>query len=257
MYAYLDDEINNYKVFLFGGMNVIRLNDLWECNIINANRLEKKYIWKKVDIKGEKPASRNSHSMVYYGNNLVIYGGIIEEKPGIKIKEDLLCYDILEKKFSVEICSNKFAVTWRSFHIAEILGQHMFIYGGGDESGNILADPWALDLERMRWEPAKFSTDGLPKRKFHCSCQVFPPQKKYHSKFSLFKVYSEPGLFNSTKILVEGIYMFGGIDENFNCSNDVFVIKRGRLLQLFKAITKGRPPIARSECTMNFYEKFD
>ena len=257
MYAYLDEEINNYKVFLFGGMNVIRLNDLWECNIINANRLEKKYIWKKVDIKGEKPASRNSHSMVYYGNNLVIYGGIIEEKPGIKIKEDLLCYDILEKKFSVEICSNKFAVTWRSFHIAEILGQHMFIYGGGDESGNILADPWALDLERMRWEPAKFSTDGLPKRKFHCSCQVFPPQKKYHSKFSLFKVYSEPGLFNSTKILVEGIYMFGGIDENFNCSNDVFVIKRGRPLQLFKAITKGRPPIARSECTMNFYEKLN
>ena len=194
MFAYLDEKINNYKVFLFGGMNVIRLNDLWECNIINANRFEKIYIWKKVDIKGKKSASRNGHSMVYYGNNLVIYGGIIEEKPGIKIKEDLLCYDILEKKFSVEICSNKFAVTWRSFHIAEILGQHMFIYGGGDESGNILADPWALDLERMRWEPAKFSTDGLPKRKFHCSCQVFPPQKKFHSKFSLFKVYSEPRL---------------------------------------------------------------
>ena len=257
MFAYLDEENNNYKLFLFGGMNVIRLNDLWECNVINPNRLDKKYIWKKVEFKGAKPFSRNGHSMVFYRNNLVIYGGIIEEKMGIRVKEDLLCYDILEKKFSVEVCSNKFAVTWRSFHIAEILGQYMFIYGGGDESGNILAEPWALDLERMRWEPAKFNTDILPKRKFHCSCQVFPPQKKYHPKFSLFKVYTEPGLFNSTKILVEGIYIFGGIDENYNCSNDVFIIKRGRPLQLFKAITKGKPPIPRCECTMNFFERLD
>jgi hypothetical protein len=133
----------------------------------------------------------------------------------------------------------------------------MFIYGGGDEKGNILAEPWALDLDRMRWEPAKFNTENLPKRKFHCSCQVFPPQKKYHEKFTLFKVYTESGLFNSTKILVEGIYMFGGIDDNFKCSNDVLIVKRGRPLQLFKAITKGKAPVARCESSMDFFEKLD
>jgi len=257
MLSHLDDESNNYKIYLFAGMNVIRLNDLWECTISTINKLEKKYIWKKVDIIGEKPLPRNGHSMIYYRNNLVIYGGIIEEKGGIKLHEDLLCYDIIDKKFSVEICMNKFGVTWRSFHIAEILGQYMFIYGGGDEKGNILADPWALDLERMRWEQAKFNSEILPKRKFHCSCQVFPPQKKYHPKFSLFKVYSEPGLFNNTKILVEGIYIFGGLDENLKCTNDILIIKRGRPLQLFKAITKGKAPVPRCESTMNFFEKLN
>ena len=257
MLSFLDDENNIYKLFLFGGMNVVRLCDLWECIISNMNKLEKKYIWKKVIINGDNPLPRSGHSMVYYKNNLIIYGGIIEEKGGIKIKEDLLCYDINEKKFSVEVCMNKFGVTWRSFHIAEILGQYMFIYGGGDEKGNILAEPWALDLERMRWEPAKFNSETLPKRKFHCSCQVFPPQKKYHSKFSLFKVYSEPGLFNSTKILVEGIYIFGGIDEYNKCTNDILIIKRGKPLQLYKAITKGKPPVARCESTMNFFEKLN
>ena len=257
MLSHLDDESNNYKIYLFAGMNVIRLNDLWECTISTINKLEKKYIWKKVDIIGEKPLPRNGHSMIYYRNNLVIYGGIIEEKGGIKLHEDLLCYDMIDKKFSVEICMNKFGVTWRSFHIAEILGQYMFIYGGGDEKGNILADPWALDLERMRWEQAKFNSEILPKRKFHCSCQVFPPQKKYHPKFSLFKVYSEPGLFNNTKILVEGIYIFGGLDENLKCTNDILIIKRGRPLQLFKAITKGKPPVPRCESTMNFFEKLN
>ena len=257
MLSHLDDESNNYKIYLFAGMNVIRLNDLWECTISTINKLEKKYIWKKVDIIGEKPLPRNGHSMIFYRNNLVIYGGIIEEKGGIKLHEDLLCYDIIDKKFSVEICMNKFGVTWRSFHIAEILGQYMFIYGGGDEKGNILADPWALDLERMRWEQAKFNSEILPKRKFHCSCQVFPPQKKYHPKFSLFKVYSEPGLFNNTKILVEGIYIFGGLDENLKCTNDILIIKRGRPLQLFKAITKGKAPVPRCESTMNFFEKLN
>ena len=257
MLSYSDGDSNANKLILFAGMNVIRLGDLWECIISNVSKLEKKYIWKKVKINGEKPSPRNGHTMVYYRNNLIIYGGIIEEKRGVRIHEDLLCYDISDKKFSVEICTNKFGVTWRSFHIAEILGQYMFIYGGGDEKGNILADPWALDLERMRWESAKFSTEILPKRKYHCSCQVFPPQKKYHFKFSLFKVYSEPGLFNATRILVEGIYIFGGIDENLKCSNDVLIIKRGRPLQLYKAITKGKPPVPRCESTMNFFEKLN
>lgn len=257
MISYLDEDSNNYKILLFGGQNIVRLEDLWECSIITPNKLEKKYIWKKVSINGDNPLPRSGHSMIYYRENLIIFGGVIEEKGGVKIHEDLLCYDINEKKFSIEMCMNKFSVTWRSYHIAEILGQFMFIYGGGDEKGNILAEPWALDLERMRWEPAKFNTEILPRRKFHCSCQVFPPQKKYHSKFTLFKVYTEPGLFNSTKILVEGIYMFGGVDENLKCCNDVLIIKRGKPLQLFKAITKGMGPIPRCECTMDFFEKLD
>ena len=257
MIPHLDSDMNINKLYLFGGMNIIRLNDLWVCSITSINKFEKKYIWKKVNIKGEKPLPRNGHSMVYYRNNLIMFGGIIEEKGGLRVQEDLLCYDLIDQKFSVEVCMNKFGVTWRSFHIAEILGQYMFIYGGGDDKGNIIADPWALDLERMKWEQAKFNTESLPKRKYHCSCQVFPPQKKYHTKFSLFKVYSEPGLFNSTKILVEGIYIFGGIDENLKCSNDILIIKRGRPLQLYKAIIKGKPPIARCESTMNFYEKLN
>ena len=258
MLSYLDEKTNNNKILLFGGINIIRLDDLWECSIITQNRTsEKKYIWKKVELNGDKPLPRNGHSMVFYKDNLVIFGGIIEEKGGNKVHEDLLCYDINEKKFMVEMCMNKFGVTWRSYHISEMIGQYMFIYGGGDDKGNILAEPWALDLDRMRWEPAKFNTENLPKRKFHCSCQVFPPQKKYHEKFTLFKVYTESGLFNSTKILVEGIYMFGGIDENFKCSNEVLIIKRGRPLQLFKALTKGKSPVARCECTMDFFEKLD
>ena len=76
-------------------MNVIRLFDLWECVVTNSNKLEKKYIWKRIKPNGENPLPRNGHTMVYYRNNLIIYGGVIEENRGIRVKEDLLCYDII------------------------------------------------------------------------------------------------------------------------------------------------------------------
>ena len=129
MIPHLDSDMNINKLYLFGGMNIIRLNDLWVCSITSINKFEKKYIWKKVNIKGEKPLPRNGHSMVYYRNNLIMFGGIIEEKGGLRVQEDLLCYDLIDQKFSVEVCMNKFGVTWRSFHIAEILGQYInFLY---------------------------------------------------------------------------------------------------------------------------------
>ena len=114
---------NGYKILLFGGINIIRLDDLWECSISQNRTSEKKYIWKKVELNGEKPLPRNGHSMVFYKDNLVIFGGVIEEKGGNKVHEDLLCYDINEKKFMVEMCMNKFGVTWRSYHISEMIGQ--------------------------------------------------------------------------------------------------------------------------------------
>ena len=133
----------------------------------------------------------------------------------------------------------------------------MFIYGGGDERGNIVAEPYALDLYDMKWIQAKFNTENLPKRKFHSSCQVFPQSKKYSNKFFLFKIYNDISIYDSNKILAEGIYMFGGINENLICCNDLLIIKRGKPLQLFKGIAKGAPPSPRCQCVMEFFERLN
>ena len=131
----------------------------------------------------------------------------------------------------------------------------MLIYGGENESGEILADPFALDLSDLKWIQAKFNTDNLPKRKFHSSCQVFPESKRNSNKFYLFKVYNDSNLYNISKIVAEGIYIFGGIDENLNCTNDLMIIKRGKPLTLFKVLAKGSPPSPRCQCSMDFFEK--
>ena len=45
--------------------------------------------------------------------------------------------------------------------------------------------------------------------------------------------------------------------KNQILENDVLIITRGKPLQLYKAITKGRPPAPRCETTMNFFEKLN
>ncbi len=254
--VYSDENSGTNKIILFGGENVKNLNDLWECSIISPYKLDKKYIWKKIKITEDIPSPRNGHTMKLFQGNIFIYGGIIEEIPN-KTREDILIYNISDQRFSIDYTLNKTGVGWRNYHIAEIIGPHMLIYGGADEKGNIVADPYALDLYDMKWIQAKFNTQNLPKRKFHSSCQVFPQTKKYSNKFFLFKVYNEASLYNQSKILAEGIYIFGGINENFVCSNDLLIIKRGKPLQLYKGISKGIPPSPRCQCSMNFFEKLN
>ena len=60
-----------------------------------------------------------------------------------------------------------------------------------------------------------------------------------------------------SKILAEGIYIFGGINENLICCNDLLIIKRGKPLQLFRGIAKGTPPAPRCQCSMDFFEKLN
>ena len=254
MVLYNDENTEENKIILFGGVNIKNLNDIWECTITGNNKYDKKYVWKKINITENIPSPRNGHTMSVFQGNIFIYGGIIDQIDD-KIREDILIYNINQKKFFIDYTLNKTAVGWRNYHISEIVGPHMLIYGGENETGEILADPFALDLSDLKWVQAKFNTDNLPKRKFHSSCQVFPQSKRNSNKFYLFKVYNDSNLYNVSKIVAEGIYIFGGIDENLNCTNDLLIIKRGKPLTLFKVLAKGSPPSPRCQCSMDFFEK--
>ena len=253
---YYDDKKGENKIILYGGKNVIRLGEIWECLIQKSERYGKRYKWKKIKLNGEIPCPRSGHTAKIYRNNIIIYGGIIDDEK--QFKEDILIYDINEKKFSNDICTNKQNSIWRKFHIAEIIGQFMFIYGGIDENGNTISDPSTLDLYRMKWIYTKFSRKTyLPKRHYHCSCQVFSISKKYHPKFSLFKIHNEKSAYNVSNIQQEGIYIFGGIDEKGQCSNEIYIIKRGKPLQMIKQNCEGLPPSPRCQSSMNFFDKLN
>ena len=134
---YVDEKNGEHKLLLYGGMNLLRLGEMWECYLSHLDKhTHQKYKWKKItDISGDIPLPRSGHTACLYRNDVVIYGGVIEDEKAYHYKEDILIYNIFERKFTSDICTNKLNVTWRKNHIAEIIGQFMFIYGGIDEEG--------------------------------------------------------------------------------------------------------------------------
>jgi hypothetical protein len=252
---YVNPNTYRAKLMIFAGLSSKRLNDVWELDITNENNLK----WEKINCKGELPMIRSEHTSVLYKNELFIFGGILEDEKFYRTKEDILIFDMIAHKFIEGQCANKNDVKWRKNHIAESVGHHMFMYGGMDEDGNILHDFWLLELIKLRW--IKIDPRGIkfPGMAYHSSALVISQEKKEHATFSIFRQPDIPIFqLKNKKILFEGIYIFGGIDDSGKYLNDVYVIRicRKPLEKIILNISGIQPP-PRSHASLNFYENLN
>lgn len=240
---------NNPKIILFGGISSERLNDLWICETKTMN-------WKKLQPLAEIPPSRSSHTAVLFRNEMFIYGGQLDL---FQLKEDILIYDIIGNRFFSEKCFNKTEVKWRRHHVALSIGPHMFINGGLDDNDNILSDSWLLEFINLKW--VKLETKGIKPLAVasHACSLVIPRDKKQSHFFSVFKIAEIPPQHKANKkIKIEGIYLFGGIDEDGNYRNDIQIIKIGKKIpERIAPKISGNPPCPRADCSMNFYEELN
>ena len=143
----------------------------------------------------------------------------------------------------------------RREHIAEIIGDMMFIYGGIDDEGRILNDMWALDLIYLKWE--NISTyKKAPNLAYHSSALVLRNQKKNSPYINLFKFTDLFKRDPSMKIISEGIYVFGGKEDNGKFSNQLIIIKFGKqIFDIIKLKTTGKPPAPRISTSLTFSEE--
>ena len=129
-----------------------------------------------INAKGE-PLPRYGHTAVLYKKEIYIYGGVTDNT--FIGREDLVVYDIEKKKFKLEEKTfNKLNFKWRRNHNAEMVGNHMVVYGGIDDDGKVLDDLWALDLNlTLRWNI--IDTKGRQKAlAHHCTALIISSEKK-------------------------------------------------------------------------------
>jgi hypothetical protein len=146
----------------------------------------------------------------------------------------------------------------RRNHIAELLGGQIFIYGGINNSNEILNDSYLLNLNPLKWVPTSISrfTPG-PRVYGHTSCVVIPRDILNSHKFSIYSYPElEPGKGNNL-IKEKGIYIFGGkMKEEGGLSNQLWILITGKKkLEWMQPQTKGKPPTPRYFHSMSFYEK--
>ena len=140
----------------------------------------------------------------------------------------------------------------------------------------VLGDFMALDLTTFKWmqltsivvkkknSKKLFHFKNLP-RVYHSSCLILSQEHIIKGdKINIYKndlnnleeenIFSENSESkNNFDIKYEGIYIFGGLDENFKETNNLFILHCFRNpIVLFEPKIKGIPPSPRQMATMNF-----
>lgn len=208
------------------------------------NKYNQKYIY--------IPMRRN-HIAHVIGWNMIVHGGIDISKEYVK--------DNLQEYFDNDDNFNK---------------RNIDVKINENVNNYILGDFMALDLLTLKWmqltnivvkkkysKKRLFHFDGLP-RVYHSSCLVLSSQHLFQgNKLNIYKKdakISEDNIYmqnveskNSLNIKYEGIYIFGGLDENYKETNNLFILHCFRNpLVLLEPKISGKPPSPRQMATMNY-----
>ena len=241
--------LRNNEIIISGGISSNMKNlTIWS---LNLEKLE----WKKIQ-SNELITNRYGHTCVFYQNKLYFFGGKTKY-----LNMAYLCgldiYSLTDKSFNSPTVG-KLSPEPRKNHIAELIGNQMFIHGGMNESHEVLNDCYLLTLTSLKWNSCTINKyTPAPKLYGHSSCVVIPHLMLFHHKFSIYSYPNlEPGKLNNL-MKEKGIYLFGGKSkEEGGLSNQLWILITGKKpMEWVQPETKGKPPSPRYFHSMNYYEK--
>ena len=241
--------LRNNEIVISGGIcSNMKSLAIWS---LNLEKLE----WKKLQTNG-LISNRYGHTGIVFQNKLILFGGKTKY-----LNMSYLCgldiYSMPDYSFNSPSVG-KLSPETRKNHIAELLGNQMFIHGGLNESNEILNDCFLLTLNTFKWNICTISKyTPAPKLYGHSSCVVIPHMLLFHHKFTIYSYPSlEPGKV-SNLLKEKGIYVFGGKSkEEGGLSNQLWILITGKKpMEWVQPETKGKPPSPRYFHSMNYYEK--
>ena len=241
--------LRNNEIFISGGISSnMKSLAIWS---LNLEKLE----WKKLQTNGLM-ANRYGHTGIIFQNKMIFFGGKTKY-----LNMSYLCgleiYTISDYSFNSPSVG-KLSPETRKNHIAELLGNQMFIHGGLNEANEILNDCYLLTLNTLKWNICSINKyTPAPKLYGHASCIVIPHTLLFHHKFTIYSYPNlEPGKV-SNLIKEKGIYIFGGKSkEEGGLSNQLWILITGKKpMEWVQPETKGKPPSPRYFHSMNYYEK--
>ena len=237
------------KIYLYGGVSSKIYNELWIFNL-DKNKWVQMPISEKDD-----PTARKGHSSIIINDMMFIYGGEIpKERP----YEDLIIYNITTNRFYYPKIPIKKKINQRIGHICVGTNQTFLIQGGMDaRTHSIENTAFFYNILGNFWQKLDCIGQPLPYRIYHCGVMV-----NYYAKSSSgpYGFYFPPDDFQEgsvRKIRHEGIYIFGGINDKKNYTNDVYIIKIGHKPCInVKPKIAGPPPEPRIKARMIFIDNY-
>jgi len=240
--------LKDKEIIICGGLSAFMKGmSIWS---LNMEQLE----WVKIPQKSPTN-NRFGHTSVIYQNKIFLFGGRTKYG-GAFVSPGLEIFSLTENAFTNQDPEGNIFPEPRKNHIAELIGNHMLIHGGLNESNEILNDCYLLNLNQLRWGVCFINRNTPSPRLYgHTSCLVLP--KEYYQSHRL-TIYSYPEMeTGSNRLKEKGIYIFGGKSkEEGGLSNKMWILLIGqKQLKWISPEIKGKPPSPRYFHSMNYYDK--
>ena len=214
-------------------------------------------VWERVQPKNRNPAEipviKSGHTSSVFKNYLVVYGGFSHFDSILQIRHCVslvYCFDFLTHIWKSFKPTGKIPEARRN-HCSVLIGHSLVVYSGVNSKGEVLDSVSVLNLQQMHWGNPKIKGEVPLVRK---GCTLSPVFHHSLSESYSFDVYSTPK--NHDNIFTKqtsGIYLFGGLSEEGEALNDVYVLKghyskvRAGVSELVwsRLVPGGKPPMPR------------
>jgi hypothetical protein len=148
-------------------------------------------------------------------------------------------------------------VKWRRNHIAHAVGGNMLVHGGILETEKTTNEIILLEFSTLQWTSC-ITKGKSPFLAYHCSELVLENERLNKVTYNIYKGSQLIEGKNSCKIKHEGIYLFGGSDEEYNINNDLYILKIGKKpCEWTKLKLTCASPPPRINATLNFYNELN
>ena len=181
-----------FDVILFGGITTNKSHDLWSLDPSNLKYLIihiGAYEWKKIIPENQSANTRFGHTAIIHQKKLILFGGNVKLPNSGNYLQDLEIFNIEDKLWNFPVVYTKSTLKLRKYHIAELLGNEMFVHGGMDEDSEVLNDCAYYSITNQKWYTISIS-ENTPKPALsnHTSCAVMPSEQILNPKFNLYKL---------------------------------------------------------------------
>ncbi|KRX07512.1 hypothetical protein PPERSA_11061 [Pseudocohnilembus persalinus] len=251
---------NGQDAYLYGGISSDVFKDVEHLQI---NKFGNKLIsWKKLEIqnddRNQSPQFLSGHTINFYNGNLVVFGG--EKKLNLanpkykEVQNDVWLLNLQKKIWQKQEIKSA-QIHPRRHHTACIMGKYLVIYGGLDKKQEFLSDISYYNFEKSTWKNLKLARQ-MPPVAYHTCQAVFHPFRK--NQTIKFQQLNDLKLKPFHDIVYEGLYFFGGIDQNNQINGTLKVIEPDQQpLSWTEPNTQGLAPSPRYCHQMVFNDKLN
>mmetsp|Transcript_7608 Transcript_7608/g.14298 ORF Transcript_7608/g.14298 Transcript_7608/m.14298 type:complete len:620 (+) Transcript_7608:6168-8027(+) len=235
----------NRRFYLFAGQGKDKRNDV---RVLNPDT----WLWTQMNT-AYTPKGRIGHTACPYKNKMVVFGGWAHYSQRMGIRRCFRKVYILRLKqgsWYSRIGSGD-PPRPRRCHMASVLGRSLIIFGGLDEMSKRLRSTYVYDLKEQNWVK-------LPKLQIPGGRSNGTLSAVFHSSLlsrSDFSVMAPPKLKAEFVLPGGGFYLFGGLNDEDQPSNELHVLEiREGTLAWSEVTYSGTPPLPRYDHVAAFIQ---